>query len=235
MAKYFLSPHTFACVAGEQVIFLDLERDKYTAIGPGEVRTLKSVVPGWPAADPDTLNQSAANDSIVHELLAEGLLTADATSGKAFAPPDIEPASTTIDHVRGRFPKVDVVDLRRFAWAWALVTTQMRTMPIKRVLRRVRNRKQALKPHAPPWDVVKAHTLRTTYLILRPNFFNAKNQCLRDSLTLIEFYAMHGMYPDCVFGVKSEPFSAHAWVQEGPMVLNDYIPHVTSYTPIMVV
>jgi hypothetical protein len=71
--------------------------------------------------------------------------------------------------------------------------------------------------------------------VLRPNFFSEKDACLRDSLTFIEFLALYGMYPTWVFGVTMEPFAAHSWVQQGPMVLNDYIPRVTPFTPIMAI
>ncbi len=31
-APYFLSPHVHVCVAGKQVVLLDLERDKYLSM-----------------------------------------------------------------------------------------------------------------------------------------------------------------------------------------------------------
>ena len=56
---------------------------------------------------------------------------------------------------------------------------------------------------------------------------------MRNSLTLLEFLAKYEVYPTCVLGVKMDPFAAHAWVQQGSMVLTDPIAHVKTFTPIM--
>lgn len=38
-----------------------------------------------------------------------------------------------------------------------------------------------------------------------------------------------------VIGVKVSPFGAHAWVQDGEVVLNDFVDVARIYTPILVV
>jgi hypothetical protein len=38
-----------------------------------------------------------------------------------------------------------------------------------------------------------------------------------------------------VFGVREAPFTAHCWVQDGAVVLNDHLENVDLYTPIMTV
>jgi hypothetical protein len=243
VARYCLSPTTYACITDGQAIFLDVNRNKYLALEPANTYALSDLVYGWPSADcPDdsaserhTEPSVTSAQDVANTLLAEGLLTDNASCGKAFSPPALEGVSTTIDQVRGKFPTIDFVHFRRFVRAWALVTMQMKLFPLKSLLRRVQRRREKQKGRAPEFDVLKAHELMTAYFILRPNFFNAHDQCLRDSLTFIEFFASYGLYPTCVFGVKARPFAAHAWVQEGPMVLNDYIPIVTRYTPIMAV
>jgi hypothetical protein len=73
------------------------------------------------------------------------------------------------------------------------------------------------------------------FLTLRPFFFAAKDACLFDALSLSEFLATYGVFPNWVFGVQSRPFAAHCWLQLDGLVLNDTIEHVERYTPIMVV
>lgn len=65
--------------------------------------------------------------------------------------------------------------------------------------------------------------------------FRSNNACLFDSLTLINFLAYFGIFPQWIFGVRSDPFAAHCWVQQDGMVFNDSIEHVIRYKPIMVV
>lgn len=56
-----------------------------------------------------------------------------------------------------------------------------------------------------------------------------------DSLVLIEFLALHDVFPDWVIGVKTLPFTAHSWVQTGRFVLNGNPGYVRGYVPILVV
>jgi len=74
--------------------------------------------------------------------------------------------------------------------------------------------------------------LVSTFHGLRP-FFPRDYLCLFDSLALFIFLANHGVSPRWVFGVQSDPFAAHCWLQEGPLLLNDTLDRVTPYTPIM--
>ena len=73
------------------------------------------------------------------------------------------------------------------------------------------------------------------YLRTRPLLSTAHEQCLKDSLTLIRFLASERLYPQWVIGVRTRPFAAHSWVQEGSLVLNDVHETVRRYTPILVV
>jgi hypothetical protein len=70
---------------------------------------------------------------------------------------------------------------------------------------------------------------------LRPLLFASRDKCLFDSLALINFLALEGMFPRWVIGVTTRPFGAHSWVQDGTMVLNDQHEHVRGFRPILVV
>lgn len=59
--------------------------------------------------------------------------------------------------------------------------------------------------------------------------------CLLDSVSMVRFLARRGLYTNLVFGVASDPFSAHCWVQSGDLVLNDTIGNVYAHAPIRVV
>jgi len=59
--------------------------------------------------------------------------------------------------------------------------------------------------------------------------------CLLDSVAMVKFLARQGLYAHVVFGIASDPFSAHCWVQAEGLVLNDTIGNVKLHTPILVV
>lgn len=241
MAQYLLSAHSYVRETAGHAVFLDLKRDKYTALQSDDVRILRRVVRGWPAQEDQEQANSAPSseldtaETLIRTLLREGLLTTDESTGKDAAPVAVEPVSATIDDVRGAYPSITWQDFRNFVRAWAWVTLLLRVLPLSWVISRVQDRKARLRPSSEQFDAQKAHRLMTAYWILRPNFFEARDACLRDSLTFVEFLAYYGVYPTLVFGVKTDPFGAHAWVQEGPMVLNDYIPIVTRFAPILAV
>jgi hypothetical protein len=70
---------------------------------------------------------------------------------------------------------------------------------------------------------------------MRVFLFSSREECLHDSLAVLEFLARHELFPTWVFGVRARPFAAHCWVQHADIVLNDTFEHVSSYVPIMVV
>jgi hypothetical protein len=111
----------------------------------------------------------------------------------------------------------------------------LRTWPFERVIRRVKRRKELLGPKARPLDAKRARKLVEAFARYRVFLFSSKDECLYDSLALLEFLARYGIYPDWVFGVQTRPFAAHCWVQHGDVVFNDMVEHVRGYTPIMVV
>lgn len=62
----------------------------------------------------------------------------------------------------------------------------------------------------------------------------AANRCLPRSIALALVLAGHGIRSTVVIGVRRSPFSAHCWVQAGPVVLNDTLDEVRRVTPLLV-
>ena len=84
-------------------------------------------------------------------------------------------------------------------------------------------------------EIDTVRPLVAAFIYLRPLLYTAHNACLLDSLTLTRFLAAYGVFPDWVFGVKTDPFCAHCWVQQGEYVFNDSPDHVGEFAPILVV
>jgi hypothetical protein len=64
--------------------------------------------------------------------------------------------------------------------------------------------------------------------------WSAENRCLPRSLALANALRNAGGAARLVIGVRLNPFAAHAWVQDGAIVLNDTLDHVLLFTPILV-
>ncbi|MDR3438114.1 lasso peptide biosynthesis B2 protein [Telmatospirillum sp.] len=59
-------------------------------------------------------------------------------------------------------------------------------------------------------------------------------RCLERALALVGHLRRVGERADLVLGITARPFSAHCWVQQGPLLLGDRIERVSTFTPIAV-
>jgi hypothetical protein len=239
LSQYLLSADSYICIADRHAVFLNLSRDKYTALAPEDTSLLRPLVRGWPdesdPTDPPTHQPSnQTGTDLVRMLVREGLLTQSEASGKPAVPVDVVAATLDILEPSAPIPRVAPIDLHRFSLAWARMTLALRFLPLNRIIRRARRRKR-LTARPDSFDAAEAKRLMVIYLILRPNFFSPDNACLRESLTFLEFCALYGFYPTCVFGVKMNPFAAHAWIQADRFAMTDYARNLTQYTPIMII
>jgi Transglutaminase-like superfamily len=239
MARYALASHVFLCLNGEHLVLLDLKEDRYWALEASQTAGLDALVEGWPVKATDSTESGVAPSeemlAAAEVLRGRGVLTDGAPPGKDATP------------VTARVPVRELVSetetsagFRIGSWftfvtASAFAKLTLRTWPFERVIQRVRRRKEHLGAGAAPLDAERARKLVEAFIRYRVFLFSSKNECLYDSLALLEFLARYGIYPDWVFGVQTRPFAAHCWVQHGNIVFNDTVEHVSGYTPIMVV
>lgn len=64
--------------------------------------------------------------------------------------------------------------------------------------------------------------------------WSAEDRCLPRSLALAHLLREAGSGAKLALGVMGQPFAAHAWVQDGDVVLNDTLDHVRLFTPILI-
>lgn len=237
MPKYFLTPHTFACLINGNAIFLDLKRNEYSAINAQDSASLHRLVPGWPAQTPlgqVTTDPSTDSATVVRDLLAQQLLTTDDKAGKDLQAPQLPPPAQVIlppeRAVRVTFWQV-VAFFRACVWAaWLLKFSS-----IERVVRRVQKRKRRAARRDVGRDTPSLEHLVLVFDYLRPFGLTSSKTCLLSSLALLEFMALYGVHPTWVFGVQLEPFMAHCWLQSERTVLNGSVQFVGDFIPIMAV
>jgi len=70
---------------------------------------------------------------------------------------------------------------------------------------------------------------------IRAYVYDSKQHCLFDSLVVIEYLAHYELSPTFVMAIQTDPFGAHAWVQEGDCVFNDRVVRTQYFSPIVVI
>lgn len=234
-ASYFLSPHVHLCVAGKQVVLLDLERDKYLSLECAH--PVGRWVRGWPvpvAAD-SVAPAGEPENGMLAKMISQGLLVADSTKGKEAAPVVTQqPRAALVEYDLNVRPCTNLAQLWSLFGAYTAARWSLRHRPIKTVVEAAGLR-ASRAGSGRPVDLATVRPLVTAFFHLRPWFYTARNACLLDSLTLVNFLARYGVFPRWVFGVKTDPFYAHCWVQQGEYVFNDTADYVRGFSPILVV
>jgi hypothetical protein len=239
MQPYLLAPHVYPCISGQHVVLMDLERDKYVAVAPAH--RLASWVRGWPVGVVDTSdsprNPDGAPDALVSQMLAHGMLVTDPYVGKPAVPvATVRPQRSLVEFDLDTRPKTTTAQLWRFGRSCLRAKLSLKLRPIQSIVEAVRDRKaRRAGGHSQADDPERLRPLVTAFTRLRPLFYTLRAACLLDSLTLLHFLSAEGVHPDWVFGVKTEPFDAHCWVQQGELLLNDVPDRVRQYSPILVV
>ena len=237
---YWLANHVHLSVVEDDYVFLDLKKDKYFTLGFHEAAGFDRSIVGWPriVEHEDTASTTVAastSNSHIEKLVESGMLTLDSGGGRAADTVTVRMPSDALEgrDLDVRHP-VGPACLAKFAVASLRTITMSRWRSIESIVNRVQRRKRlkALRGHEPVLSRLRPPVV--TFDTLRP-FYPATYVCLLDSILLIEFLALYGIYPDWVFGVRTKPWGAHCWIQSSGFVLNDVPDRVQHYTPIMVV
>jgi hypothetical protein len=238
--KYLLANHAFLCIAAGDAIFLDLRADRYLGLPRSQVQQLSGLIRGWPQTPIDSFDDDPGiprgfSEPLVSSLVERGLIIPNYCAGKDATPVSFPEPTEEIDaDTWGGSTSISLTDLTQFASASLSASVRLRLRTMEDTVRYVRARKRC----APTSDTYSKNFLAraiSVFVCLRPFVFTSRDQCLLESLVLIEFLSRKGIHPSWVFAVRSNPFSAHCWLQLGSVVLNDTIEHIQSFTPIMVV
>jgi hypothetical protein len=234
--RYFLARHVHCCDVGQQTIFLDLRRDDYLALNAAQRAVLTNFIHGW-AREDEPCSGAPASSKLLQSLLRRDLLTTDPRCGRFAIAPEVEPAKKELapDDTNQPNAGIPASYIPTFLWAVARASFFRRMRSLEATVDAVRNRKARAVLAPSNQDSHQEHALVAVFERLRPFVFSAKDQCLFDSLALIEFLAMFDVFPTWVIGVHTHPFAAHSWVQSGGIVFNGPIGFVRKYTPILAV
>jgi hypothetical protein len=234
--RLHLGSHVRACRIDDQVILLDLLRNKYLGIGGDQAQSLVRQVGGWPDnGDTEAGGPVSATHALTTQLLSQGLLTnKESSRPKAVVLGDAAYSLEQGDQTMGR--TIGAARFFRFLRSVAVTSLWLRFCSLQVIAASVARRQERLR--SSPSESLAFQRLRdgsAAFDRLRPFVFTAHEKCLQDSLALVTFLASEGSRAHWVIGVKTRPFGAHSWVQSGETVLNDVHENVRRYRPILVV
>jgi len=215
---FHLPPHVSFGLLGERAVALDLAADRYFLISPLEAAALA----GSSACAADR-HVSAKRDALVRRgLLARG-------AGAA-----IEPVVAEAPLLSALETESTGADLAWFELACCRASAglQLRLLGLRATLdrsRKSRHRYSSAPGRGASRDAAIgiAQGYANARLLLP-----AKQLCVPDSLALAHMLWRRGLDADVYFGVRLEPFLAHAWVQRGDLLLSDMLNTVSEYTPV---
>jgi hypothetical protein len=224
------------CAVDDQVVVLDLKRDRYLSLDTGSSALLRPHVnllasrQGFLEGD-----EQSPLGKVLFRLCANGILCAAGTPAAAAEPrcPLICPQS----EIAPRAPLGERAcshDLLRYIASVMSAKWALRVYPLHRIVLSERRKKVTQGGACAVFDMARAGRLCGIYSRLRV-IATGPTQCLFDALALRLFLSKYELFPDWIFGVRLNPFAAHCWLQHGDTLVNDSLDSVRRFTPIMAV
>lgn len=227
-----LSPHVSACIAAGRFVFLDLMKDQYFCLDRTGTAALTAVLlPDRRFVD--TPATSVQPEKLIESLVRRGVLTRGRAAGRrVLSAEDAMPRGVLIPD--DWTTPLQAVDVWSFVVASTRAAAALKWRTIQGVVGAVERRMRRGRAAGAPGDLDLVRRRVAAFNMLRP-LFPMNYLCLFDSLALLNFLAADALYPTWIFGVRTDPFHAHCWVQAGDLVCNDEVEHVRSYTPILMI
>jgi hypothetical protein len=232
-ARYYLPGHVYVCSSLDVSVLLDLRSDRYIGLDREQTAALATIVSDWPVTPGIAPVDPARAAIVAGKLVSQGLLTTSDANTRRAVPEVLEVRAQLVEWDVRHAREVNLRDLCTFAMCFFRAKTVLSIFPFERIVRRAEQRK--LRGGFARLDVALATDRVRKFRALRPFFYTVQEQCLLDSLVLLEFLAAYNLFPTWVIGIRTIPFAAHSWVQIGDRVLNGAPTYVRAFKPILVV
>lgn len=235
--SYFLSPNSYICPDARFCILLDARSDKYIAIDRQTMEALAPYLTGWPIDTSRVLDNDTPKEplSIANNLVLQGTFTTDPDHGKPFRrqniPKPLDELLETHKHLALKSTlSVAVPIATSLNWARTRLSQYSLISTIHAIIEW-----RALCHHSSnDIDLIGSRFLVNAFMRWL-QFYSKPNACLLESLALLHFLAKYQVFPSLVFGVISEPFHSHCWLQIDSMLINDTMSRISQFRPIMLI
>lgn len=241
VTRYYLRDSVYFCYAGSQVVFLDLEANRFRAIDRRQATTLNGVVAGWKAPEhatkclEDAMSTKRIGKQLTEDLVKYGMLTESREAGKKATPTSADrPTADLLVEYELKTPTIRLRDVVRVVKAYLHGAVSFRVSSMAQIAERVKAHRGQGRRLTDSGSVDELRALVLVYFYVRPFFFSTSERCYLDSLVLVEFLRHYGFHPTWVIGVSTDPFLAHAWLEVDGVVINDRAMRANHYVPIFV-
>lgn len=210
------------CLVDSRPVFLDVRHDRYFMIQGALELAFKAFIAG------DNLSPE-----IVDRLARAEILEPAAGPVEIAPPPKIIPPRRSV---------IECTQVRRRARPIATIQAMSSLLRSRLRLRREGFARSMARLHARKATATGQNEARQSVVESRAAefqaarcLFPAPQNCLPDSLALLDFLFEGGVAADLVVGVRMDPYGAHCWVQSKETLLNETADYAASFTPILVV
>ena len=231
----YIADNIFLCLTEDYCVILDLRADNYLCMERKNMTALGPWLEGWPSSTQGSPPAFMPDElaSFTAKLLEAGILTRDNRQSRSAAPTAVYPSTDVYKELGSGTARPSLLDWYRFALAAHSAHVALKRGRLEDTVRSVSNRRNLSDDNlTDPGSTDELSVLVAKFNTMR-QAFPRRYLCLYDSLALVNFLSRFNFFPQWVFGVRSNPFMAHCWVQSGSVVLNDTLDQVCSYTPIM--
>lgn len=214
------------CELDGRLFFLDIQNDRYFQISPALERSLLSYLRAPDDADAATSALGKLN------LLPQTVPASHTAVAQRVISPTESLLETPASHRR-----IPLRAIRDVFVAVLKMRRQLQTQRLKSILQSLADYRQRECTAPANTNTEIAAGLKeaaTNFNRVRP-FVPIETSCLLDSLAMVRFLATQGFSTYLVFAVACDPFSAHAWVQHGSLVLNETVGAAQAHSPIRVI
>ena len=244
--EYSLAPLIFLCPTRDGVVLLDLKRNRYLGLSCTDALALSKKVNGFPKFDQwidhearaSTRASTRASPMIpLDSLLADGIVTSGPTGSNEVISTEIRLHGPLVSIGEEIIEKCRVRPMHLVNFVVCLLSSaaSLRCIPLRYIVRRVYRRRSRAIASGYTLNLSHVSELVDAFRSIRPYFFLAKDHCLLHALTLVHFLARYDEFPLWVFGVATDPWAAHSWVQYDEFLLDCNPEQVCSLEPILAI
>jgi hypothetical protein len=240
MKTLHLRRDVYACQTDDGAVFMDLRTGQYFGLDLEATTAIAPHIADWAnkigsASRGDEAASAGRCAGVIDFLVNDAdLLTDTLELGRASEPFPLR--QTGAMPFRGNIvprPRIRGLHVVAFCSAYLRATIDIKCRIFAAAVRRVQARKSG---HARPVAIQPGTPeLVRVFRWLRPFFYTTRENCLFDSLVLIEFLARFEVFPNWVIAVRTRPFAAHSWVVDDGLLLNERLEAAEEFFPILVI
>ncbi|GAB2556500.1 lasso peptide biosynthesis B2 protein [Rhodanobacter koreensis] len=214
------------CELDGRLFFLDIQHDRYFQLSRALEHRFLSYLEAPDDADIDV------GGLVKHSLLSQTTAVSHGGTAAGVALPSQSTLETPCPNRHVSLDVVRDVFLIVAIMRWQLKVRRLK--PILQALSDYRHTRTSPLVQDEAEFQKRLSEAATAFNRVRP-YVPIETCCLIDSLSMVRFLAKRGLHAQLVMGVACDPFSAHAWVQHGPLVLNETVGTAQAHVPIRVI